>query len=106
MIDLGIIIEQKFNESGLQISFFAEKINTSTRNVYNIFKRKSLDTDLLYKICEVLKTDFFAYYSAQLQNIDIDTLQKNTLTSQEKKKKVLVELELSDKEYADLLSKV
>ena len=36
------------------------KIETSKQNVYGIFKRRSIDTELLSKICKALEHDFFA----------------------------------------------
>ena len=37
-------------------------IDTSKQNVYGIYKRKSLDAELLRKLCTALEYDFFEYY--------------------------------------------
>lgn len=37
-------------------------IKTSKQNVYGIFERKSMDTELLQKLCKALEFDFFVYY--------------------------------------------
>lgn len=111
MVNIGKIIEDEFNASGLQVSYFAQKINTSKRNVYNIFKRKSLDTNLLLKISEILEKDFFSIYSDKLKKtengIDIlnDRRKKYDIETQEKKK-IKVEIELTEEEYRNLLKKI
>ena len=47
----------------LLISLFAEKLNFDRTNIYRIFNRKSIDTDLLFEISKVLEYDFFTLYS-------------------------------------------
>lgn len=43
------------------------KIETSKQNVYGIFKRRSIDTELLSKICKALDFDFFLELSRNLE---------------------------------------
>ncbi|MFH2142880.1 MAG: hypothetical protein ABIJ97_10685 [Bacteroidota bacterium] len=50
-------------EKGLSVTEFGKRINTHRRNVYDIFKRESVDTELLQKISKVLEHDFFKYYN-------------------------------------------
>lgn len=69
-VHIGKIIKQKVDESGMSKSEFGRRINTSPQNVYGIFKRKSIDTDLLSKISDVLETDFFRYYSKTLDAVE------------------------------------
>lgn len=57
-IHIGSIIRNKLEESSLSIAEFAERINRTRPTVYDIFNRKSIDTDLLVKISEVLDYDF------------------------------------------------
>jgi predicted transcriptional regulator len=61
-IHIGKEIEKVYQKSGMKLSEFARRINTSARNVYSIFARKEIKTDQLQKICEVLNFDFFALY--------------------------------------------
>lgn len=63
MEDIGKLIKKRLKERGLSNAEFARRINTHIRNVYDIFKRKSLDTELLTKIGDVLEYNFFQYYS-------------------------------------------
>lgn len=60
---IGKIIRQRLEETGMNKSEFARRINTTPQNIYGIFKRKSIDTDLLKEISSVLEYDFFQYYS-------------------------------------------
>lgn len=60
---IGKIIRQRLEETGMNKSEFARRINTTPQNIYGIFKRKSIDTDLLKEISQVLEYDFFQYYS-------------------------------------------
>jgi transcriptional regulator with XRE-family HTH domain len=69
-IHIGKIIKQKVEASGMNKSEFGRRINTSPQNVYGIFKRKSIDTDLLSKISDVLETDFFLYYSKSVNIVE------------------------------------
>lgn len=57
-IHIGSIIHRKLEESPLSIAEFAERINRTRPTVYDIFRRKSIDTDLLVRISEVLDYDF------------------------------------------------
>ena len=50
-LDIGEIIRQEFEKSGLSASQFARMINKERTLVYHLFKRQSIDTDLLYQIC-------------------------------------------------------
>ena len=42
----------------MSIKEFAKRINRDRTTVYNIFKRKSIDTDLLIKVSDALDYDF------------------------------------------------
>ena len=65
-IHIGHIIHERFKESGLSIAEFAARINRTRGTVYDIFSRKSIDTDLLVAISEVLHYDFFQeYYTSE-----------------------------------------
>lgn len=55
---MGPIIEQKFKESGMTIQQFADAINCDRTTVYDIFKRKSIDSEKLIRISQELNFDF------------------------------------------------
>lgn len=48
------------------IEWFAAKLNCKRANIYNIFNRPTLDTQLLFQISEVLEHDFFRDFSDEL----------------------------------------
>lgn len=58
---MGTLIKEEFLKSGMTITNFAYKIHTSRTNIYRIFEAKSLNTDLLIIICDVLDYDFFEH---------------------------------------------
>jgi len=63
MVHIGSKIKEMQQAGGLSVTVFAKKISTSRRNVYMIFERSSIDTDLLARISRVLHHDFFRYYT-------------------------------------------
>jgi hypothetical protein len=62
-LHIGKEIEARYKESGIKLSEFAKRLNTSPRNVYAIFERPDIKTDLLQNIGQVLKFNFFSLYT-------------------------------------------
>jgi len=62
MVHIGQKIEEVIHELNMPITEFASRINKSRTVIYNIFKRQTIDTGLLYKISEVLEYNFFKLY--------------------------------------------
>lgn len=56
---IGQIIKERVEASKINVVEFAKLIGVERTNVYNIYKRDSIDTALLKKIGQVLKYDFF-----------------------------------------------
>ena len=63
MAHIGKKIEDVLREKRISVVEFAKLINTNRNNVYSIFKRESVDTELLRKIGEVLEYNFFEFLS-------------------------------------------
>lgn len=61
-IHIGKLIKEKAKSKRLSQEAIGKMINTTKQNVGNIFRRKSIDTDLLLKISEALEFNFFEYY--------------------------------------------
>lgn len=61
-IHIGEKIKERAKELRIGPTELAALINTSKQNVYGIFKRESIDTALLQKICKALKYDFFSFF--------------------------------------------
>jgi len=59
-IHIGKKIQFIFNQSGLTVSQFARMLEVQRTRVYYIFESKSIDTDLLCKISDVLHHDFIS----------------------------------------------
>ncbi len=64
-IHIGKKIEDEVYRQGISVTDFAVKVNRSRNVVYDIFKRESIDTNLLNAIGKILKCDFFSMYSSQ-----------------------------------------
>lgn len=60
---IGEKIKERAKELRVGPTELANAINTSKQNVYGIFKRESIDTTLLQKICKALNYDFFSFFT-------------------------------------------
>lgn len=65
MVGIGREIEKVVREKRMPVKELAKKISTNRNNVYNIFKRDTIDTGLLEKIGKVLDYNFFGYYFSE-----------------------------------------
>jgi transcriptional regulator with XRE-family HTH domain len=59
-IHIGKKIQHVFNQSGLTVSQFARMLDVQRTRIYNIFESKTIETDLLCKISDVLYYDFLS----------------------------------------------
>ena len=58
-MNIGEKIESILRKQGRSAAWLATQIPCERTNVYNIFRRKSLDVRLLMKISQILEYDFF-----------------------------------------------
>ena len=65
-IHIGKKIKEIVDKSAFTVVEFAKAINLSRDGVYKIFAKEYIDTDQLKKISEILRHDFFNYYSTEL----------------------------------------
>ncbi|MBR5687752.1 MAG: helix-turn-helix transcriptional regulator [Prevotella sp.] len=65
---IGQLIRQELQKQERTVTWFARKLNCNRQNVYDIFRRTNIDTDLLMRISIVLHVDFFKIYSQQLES--------------------------------------
>jgi len=56
---IGNRIRQKLKEQGRSVTWFARQICCTRTNVYKIFGKSSIDTDMLERIGRVLGHNFF-----------------------------------------------
>lgn len=113
MTHIGKKIEEVVRIKNIPIVEFAKRVNTTRNNLYNIFRRESIDTDLLWKIGEILDYDFFLFLSKETKHRDADFKQellkdKNaiyTLKSAELKK-LEYKIQLVEKENEHLKERI
>ncbi len=63
---IGSVIRQKVSEKGFTVTWLAGQLAYSRTNVYKIFHKRSIDTDVLMKISRILDFDFFSLFSDSL----------------------------------------
>jgi transcriptional regulator with XRE-family HTH domain len=61
-VNIGLCIEQRMNELGLNKSELARKLSISNQYINRLFAKESIDTDKLIAISEALDYDFFQLY--------------------------------------------
>lgn len=68
MLHIGSIIKDVFDKQPKShgVDWFAAQLNCRRSNVYNIFRRPTIDTQLLLLISKILNFDFFSFYSEEL----------------------------------------
>lgn len=65
MIHIGKLIEAELRRQERSVAWFARSLPCERTNVYDIFKRRSIDTEMLLRISVVLRHDFFRYYTEE-----------------------------------------
>ena len=95
-IDIGERIRLVFKKTGWSVAYFAQQIQKDRTIAYNIFKRKIIDTSLLYDISMALNTDFFQYFSDCLA-------ENNKLIRMEKEKNLLL---ITEEEYGHFMNHI
>lgn len=66
MEPIGLLIKKELERQERSISWFARKIGCDRSNVYRLFQKNSIDTQLLARISVVLSHDFFSDLSASI----------------------------------------
>lgn len=69
-IVIGPIIERVCREQERGVTWLARQIHCDRRNIYHIFRKKSIDTHLLLMISKTLRFDFFAIFSSAIAHGD------------------------------------
>jgi hypothetical protein len=63
---IGEKIKSRAKDLRLGPTELAKIIKTSKQNVYGIYRRDSIDSELLFELSKALDTDFFTIYSKML----------------------------------------
>lgn len=74
MVTIGKLIQEKLEEKGKTVTWLSKEVPCSRTNIYKIFNKNSLDTDMLYRISKILNFDFFQYYSRSLDKESLPKL--------------------------------
>lgn len=67
MIHIGKQIRQKMEERQKTVVWLAKHLSCSRTNIYKIFEKHSVDTDILARISAILEFDFFSLYSEDMK---------------------------------------
>lgn len=62
VVNIGEEIKEELFRQERTISWLARKLHCDRSNIYSIFRRKSIDTDLLMRTSIILKRNFFILY--------------------------------------------
>ncbi len=68
MISIGQLIHAKLNENGQTVVWLSSQIPCSRQNLYKVFKKDCIDTDMLMRISQILEYDFFQLYSDEYRS--------------------------------------
>ena len=62
-IHIGEMIRAAMKNEGRSTQWLAEQLHCNRSNIYKIYKRTSINTELLQHIERILQVDLFVYYS-------------------------------------------
>jgi len=65
-LHIGSLIKEELERQERSVSWFARKLCCDRSNVYKLFKRSTIDTELLLRISHILHYDFFKLYKVKL----------------------------------------
>ena len=61
-LHIGSLIKAELERQERTVSWFARKLCCDRSNVYKLFKRSTIDTELLVRVSQILQYDFFEHY--------------------------------------------
>ena len=64
---IGNLIQNELRRQERGVSWFARKLSCDRSNVYRIFRKQSIDTELLTRISLLLECDFFSVLSDEVR---------------------------------------
>lgn len=66
MQPLGLLIKDELERQERTVTWFARRLSCDRSNIYRMFQKNSIDTDLLLRISILLDHDFFQDLSEAL----------------------------------------
>ncbi len=64
---IGSILQQKLKEQGKTVVWLATELGCHRTNVYNLFSKYSIDTQLLQRLCIIMHYNFFSLYQEEVE---------------------------------------
>ena len=64
---IGNVIKKELERQGKTVVWLAGQLSYSRANIYKIFDKPSIDTDVLYRISIALQLDLFKIYSDAIE---------------------------------------
>lgn len=66
-IHIGKIIKEELHHQGRTVTWLAKQLNVDRKVCYRIFHCNSIDSQMLYRISELLNQNFFMLYSNKFE---------------------------------------
>ena len=63
---IGKLIREKVKEQNKTSVWLAQQMSYSRTNIYKLYDKKSIDTDVLFRISAILNFDFFSLYTEEI----------------------------------------
>ena len=73
-VHIGSEIKKELEKQERTITWFASHLNCERTNVYSIFRRESIDTNLLMRISRILRRNFLAELGEEMET-DVKNIQ-------------------------------
>jgi DNA-binding phage protein len=67
-LHIGHLVQAQLKADHRSVGWLAREIGCTRNNVYKIFNKASLDSDLLLRISKAMQFNFFRYYTAEVTN--------------------------------------
>lgn len=64
-IHIGQLIQEQLKKDQRSMGWLARQISCTRNNLYKVFKKASLDAELLLRISKAMHFNFFQYYTAE-----------------------------------------
>ena len=66
-VNIGKEIREELQRQGRSVLWLSQQLECNRTNIYNIFVRESISTELLAKISVAMQKDFFSLYSRAIK---------------------------------------
>jgi len=72
-VKIGSVIKKTLEARQMKLKDFAEELGMARQNIYRIFEKNSIETDLLIKISSILNHNFFQYLDNRTAGVTNET---------------------------------